>query len=76
MGHQGSLVSSYPSSNYEKSRYIVELVRRASFKKYSQGVGGGQANNDWEVIILGCVYALPANMDLIRAEGLKHIPIF
>ena len=29
-----------------------------------------------EVIILGCIYALPANRDLMRAEGPKHIPIF
>ena len=29
-----------------------------------------------EVIILGCIYALPANSDLIRAEGPKHIPIY
>ena len=29
-----------------------------------------------EVIILGCIYALPENRDLVRAEGPKHIPIF
>ena len=29
-----------------------------------------------EVIILGCIYALPAYRDLMRAEGPKHIPIF
>ena len=29
-----------------------------------------------EVIILGCIYALPAYRDLMRAEGPKHIPIY
>ena len=29
-----------------------------------------------EVFILGCIYAIPAYRDLMRAEGLKHIPIF
>ena len=29
-----------------------------------------------EVFILGCIYALPAYRDLMRAEGPKHIPIF
>ena len=29
-----------------------------------------------EVITLGCIYALPANRDLMRAEGPKHIPIY
>ena len=29
-----------------------------------------------EDIILGCIYALPANRDLMKAEGPKHIPIF
>ena len=29
-----------------------------------------------EVIIFGCIYALPANRDLMRAEGPKHIPIY
>ena len=29
-----------------------------------------------EVIILGCIYALPAYRDLMRAEGPKDIPIY
>ena len=29
-----------------------------------------------EVIILGCIYTLPAYRDLMRAEGPKHISIF
>ena len=29
-----------------------------------------------EVIILGCIYALPAYRDLMRAKGPKHIPIY
>ena len=29
-----------------------------------------------EVFILSCIYALAAHRDLMRAEGLKHIPIF
>ena len=29
-----------------------------------------------EVFILGCIHALPAYWELIRAEGPKHIPIF
>ena len=29
-----------------------------------------------ELIILGCIYALPAYRDLMRAEGPKHIPIY
>ena len=29
-----------------------------------------------EVIILGCIYVLPAYRDLMRAEGPKHIPIY
>ena len=29
-----------------------------------------------EVFIIGCIYEPPAYRDLMRAEGLKHIPIF
>jgi len=29
-----------------------------------------------KVFILGCIYAHPAYRDLMRAERLKHIPIF
>ena len=29
-----------------------------------------------KVFILGCIYALPAYRDKMRAEGPKHIPIF
>ena len=27
-----------------------------------------------EVFILGCIHALPAHRDLMKAEGPKHIP--
>ena len=29
-----------------------------------------------EVIILGCIYALPAYRDLMRAKGPEHIPLY
>ena len=37
--------------------------------------GGGEFNKR-EVIILGCIYALPPYRDLMRAEDPKHIPTY
>ena len=63
------------------------LLMSSPVMVYKQGVGHRQCeiyNQEWstikqimpEVIILGCIYALPAYRDLMRAEGPKHIPIY
>ena len=48
-----------------KHIFILQNVQKVSNKQIMP-----------EVIILGCIYALPANRDLMRAEGPNHIPIF
>ena len=53
--------------------YIIELTKKNAEISFSwiynmQIISG--------VVILGCIDALPANRDLMGAEGPKHIPIF